>query len=107
MSLKNGNILFCTFICYKYYICSTVKIYLKNVSCILTLCFIQVERTFNMVSRALNLYEDPNTPPRTPLSDIEFRAFLDTVGQINNTAKLREVIYCGGIDPSLRLFFHI
>lgn len=55
-----------------------------------------------MVSRALNLYEDPNTPPRPPLSDIEFRSFLDAVGQITNTSKLREVIYCGGIDPSLR-----
>ncbi|KAL4712914.1 hypothetical protein ACJJTC_011984 [Scirpophaga incertulas] len=62
----------------------------------------QVEKTFNMVSRALNLYEDPDTPPRAPLCDIEFRAFLDAVGQINNLAKLREVIYCGGIDPSLR-----
>lgn len=62
----------------------------------------QVEKTFNMVSRALNLYEDPNTPPRLPLSDNEFRAFLDAVGQITNTTKLREVIYCGGIDPSLR-----
>ncbi|CAH2104444.1 unnamed protein product [Euphydryas editha] len=62
----------------------------------------QVEKTFNMVSRALNLYDDPNSPPRPPLSDIEFRAFLDAVGQINNTAKLREVIYCGGIEPSLR-----
>lgn len=62
----------------------------------------QVEKTFNMVSRALNLYEDPNTPPRPPLSDGEFRSFLDAVGQITNGAKLREVIYCGGIDPSLR-----
>ncbi|XP_049867671.1 uncharacterized protein LOC126367911 [Pectinophora gossypiella] len=62
----------------------------------------QMEKTFNIVSRALNLYEDPNTPPRAPLSDIEFRTFLDTVGQITNTTKLREVIYCGGIDPSLR-----
>ncbi|XP_046961998.1 TBC1 domain family member 25 isoform X1 [Vanessa cardui] len=62
----------------------------------------QVEKTFNMVSRALNLYDDPNTPPRPPLSDNEFRAFLDAVGQINNTTKLREVIYCGGIEPSLR-----
>ncbi|KAI5632177.1 rab-GTPase-TBC domain-containing protein [Phthorimaea operculella] len=61
-----------------------------------------VEKTFNIVSRALNLYEDPNTPPRPPLSDSEFRTFLDAVGQITNTAKLREVIYCGGIDPSLR-----
>ncbi|KAL0849374.1 hypothetical protein ABMA28_013679 [Loxostege sticticalis] len=61
-----------------------------------------VEKTFNMVSRALNLYEDPNTPPRAPLCDIEFRAFLDAVGQITNPTKLREVIYCGGIDPSLR-----
>lgn len=62
----------------------------------------QVEKTFNMVSRALNLYEDPNTPPRPPLCDIEFRAFLDAVGQITNPTKLREVIYCGGIEPSLR-----
>ncbi|XP_068621038.1 uncharacterized protein [Battus philenor] len=62
----------------------------------------QVEKTFNIVSRALNLYEDPNTPPRPPLNDIEFRAFLDAVGQITNTTKLREVIYCGGIEPSLR-----
>ncbi|XP_013182893.2 uncharacterized protein LOC106129013 [Amyelois transitella] len=62
----------------------------------------QVEKTFNIVSRALNLYEDPNNPPRPPLSDIEFRAFLDAVGQITNPTKLREVIYCGGIDPSLR-----
>ncbi|CAK1602961.1 unnamed protein product [Parnassius mnemosyne] len=62
----------------------------------------QVEKTFNIVSRALNLYEDPNTPPRPPLNDIEFRAFLDAVGQITNTSKLREVIYCGGIEPSLR-----
>lgn len=65
----------------------------------------QVEKTFNMVSRALNLYDDPNTPPRPPLSDIEFRAFLDAVGQINNTTKLREVIYCGGMEPSLRWVF--
>ncbi|XP_034826272.1 uncharacterized protein [Maniola hyperantus] len=62
----------------------------------------QVEKTFNMFSRALNLYDDPTNPPRPPLSDIEFRAFLDAVGQINNTSKLREVIYCGGIEPSLR-----
>lgn len=62
----------------------------------------QVEKTFNMVSRALNFYEDPNTPPRPPLCDIEFRAFLDNVGLITNTSKLREVIYCGGIEPSLR-----
>ncbi|CAH0748835.1 unnamed protein product [Diatraea saccharalis] len=62
----------------------------------------QVEKTFNMVSRALNLYDDPNTPPRQPLCDIEFRSFLDAVGQINNPIKLREVIYCGGIEPSLR-----
>ncbi|XP_045487564.1 TBC1 domain family member 25 isoform X2 [Pieris rapae] len=62
----------------------------------------RVEKTFNMVSKALNLYEDPNTPPRPPLNDVEFRTFLDAVGQINNTTKLREVIYCGGIEPSLR-----
>ncbi|KAG7311361.1 hypothetical protein JYU34_002400 [Plutella xylostella] len=61
-----------------------------------------VEKTFNMVSRALNLYEDPNNAPRPPLCDTEFRTFLDGVGQITNVPRLREVIYCGGIDPSLR-----
>ncbi|VVC92204.1 unnamed protein product [Leptidea sinapis] len=61
-----------------------------------------MNQTFNMVSRALNLYDDPNAAPRPPLNDIEFRSFLDAVGQIHNATQLREVIYCGGIEPSLR-----
>lgn len=65
----------------------------------------QVERTFNMVQRALNLGEDGNIPihpPRPPLSDAEFRTFHDPVGQIIHAKELRSVIYYGGIDPSLR-----
>lgn len=68
----------------------------------------QVERTFNMVQRALNLVEDQqsalsNHPPRPPLADAEFRKFLDPIGQVVQSRELRSVIYLGGIDPSLRL----
>lgn len=66
-----------------------------------------MEKTLSIVSRALNLSEDPNVPMRQPLSDAEFRSFLDPVGQVVQGTKLREVIYCGGIDPSLRYFFDI
>lgn len=64
----------------------------------------QMEKTFSMVQRALNLVEDPSIsqPPRAPLSDSEFRSFLDSVGQIVHAKELRKVIYIGGIDPSLR-----
>lgn len=57
-----------------------------------------------MVTRALNFVEDQNIlqPPRAPLSDTEFRCFLDSVGQIVFPHDLRNVIYSGGIDPSLR-----
>lgn len=62
-------------------------------------------KTFNMVQRAFNFGEDGNTtlqPPRPPLSDAEFRKFLDPVGQIVYSKELRSVIYFGGIEPSLR-----
>lgn len=63
-----------------------------------------MEKTLSMVSRALNFAEDQNfmQPPRQPLSDVEFRSFLDSVGQIVQPHELRKVIYSGGIDPSLR-----
>lgn len=63
-----------------------------------------MEKTLSMVSRALNFAEEQNIlqPPRQPLSDSEFRSFLDSVGQIVQPHELRKVIYSGGIDPSLR-----
>ncbi|KAJ1519973.1 hypothetical protein ONE63_004205 [Megalurothrips usitatus] len=68
----------------------------------------QVERTFSMVQRALNLGEEapsaPTTamPPRPPLTDAQFRMFLDPIGQVVQDRELRRVIYYGGIEPSLR-----
>lgn len=58
----------------------------------------------SLVTKAFNLVEDQNMlqPPRQPLSDNEFRTFLDSVGQILHPLDLRNVIYAGGIDPSLR-----
>ncbi|CAG9862678.1 unnamed protein product [Phyllotreta striolata] len=67
--------------------------------------FNQVGKTLNLVQRAFNFGEDGSTalqPPRQPLSDAEFRRFLDPVGQIVYAKELRSVIYFGGIDPSLR-----
>lgn len=69
-----------------------------------------------MVQRALNLVEEqqPNglstvsgcsVPPRAPLTDAEFRQFLDPIGQIVRAKELRAVIYFGGIEPSLRFVF--
>ncbi|XP_055381882.1 protein PF3D7_1417600 isoform X2 [Condylostylus longicornis] len=64
----------------------------------------QMEKTFSMVQRALNFAEEqiPVYPPRAPLSDSEFRSFLDSVGQIIRPQDLRHVVFLGGIDPSLR-----
>nr|XP_022918784.1 uncharacterized protein LOC111427750 [Onthophagus taurus] len=67
--------------------------------------FNQVGKTLNMVQRAFNFGEDGNIsiqPTRPPLSDAEFRKFLDPLGQIVHIKELRSFIYFGGIDPSLR-----
>lgn len=64
----------------------------------------QMEKTFSIVSRALNFVDDPslNQIQRPPLSDNEFRYYCDSVGQIIHQMELRKVIFSGGIDPSLR-----
>ncbi|KAK9872327.1 hypothetical protein WA026_017142 [Henosepilachna vigintioctopunctata] len=70
--------------------------------------FNQVGKTINMVQRAFNFGEDCGNnvmlqyPPKAPLSDAEFRRYLDPVGQIINAKELRSCIYFGGIEPSLR-----
>ncbi|RZF42214.1 hypothetical protein LSTR_LSTR004363 [Laodelphax striatellus] len=68
----------------------------------------------NVVQRAFNLAEEHNltyqlqqpaissTPPRPPLTDAEFRQYLDPIGQVLRVKELRCVIYLGGIEPSLR-----
>ncbi|XP_037949174.1 uncharacterized protein LOC119680435 [Teleopsis dalmanni] len=63
-----------------------------------------MEKTFSIVQKAFNLSEETmaTLPPRIPLSDNEFRLFLDAVGQIQRSDELRKVIFFGGIDPSLR-----
>jgi len=37
-----------------------------------------------------------------PLTDAEFRKFLDPIGQVLQARELRNVIYYGGIEASLR-----
>lgn len=63
-----------------------------------------MEKTFSIVQKALNITDEQSflTPPRPPLTDGEFRGFLDSVGRIMCPDQLRRVIYIGGIDPSLR-----
>lgn len=64
----------------------------------------QMEKTFSIVQKAFNLSEETmaSLPPRIPLSDTEFRLFLDSLGQIQRCDELRKVIFFGGIEPSLR-----
>lgn len=64
----------------------------------------QMERTFNIVQKALNITDEQSflSPPRPPLTDLEFRGYLDSVGRIVRPEQLRRVIYIGGIEPSLR-----
>lgn len=70
--------------------------------------YVQVEKTFNIVKGAFNLAEEAASPvfsmqpPQPPLTDAEFRQFLDPVGQVVRSRELRSVIYFGGVEPSLR-----
>lgn len=60
---------------------------------------------FSMVQKAFNFVDEQAAllqPPRPPLTDIEFRSFLDSVGLIVHPGELRRVIYNGSIEPSLR-----
>lgn len=65
-----------------------------------------MEKTLSLVTNRLvsALIEDPTLTQiiRPPLTDSEFRYYCDSVGQIIHQHELRKVIYCGGIDPSLR-----
>lgn len=65
----------------------------------------QMEKTLSIMQKAFNLNDEDDYnsgPPRSPLSDNEFRTFLDSVGLITQPSDLRRVIFFGGIDPSLR-----
>jgi len=53
---------------------------------------------------ALNLdIEQRNTEPcRPPVSDVEFRSFLNKVGQVVAPREFRLAVYRGGLEPGLR-----
>ncbi|XP_054709704.1 TBC1 domain family member 25-like [Uloborus diversus] len=66
-----------------------------------------VEKTFNMVQRALNLSEsehdyDSYKPVKQPMVDSEFHLYLDSEGRLIKPRELRLSVYQRGIDPSLR-----
>lgn len=70
----------------------------------------QVGKTLNLMQKAFNFGEESSShqqPPRPPLSDSEFRNFLNSVGQILRARELRSTIYLGGIEPSLRYSYKI
>lgn len=75
----------------------------------------RMEKTLNIFQRAFNLGEDQISSSnaqqsRPPLSDAEFRKYLDSMGKINQMKELRLAIYYGGVEPGLRykqlLFFN-
>lgn len=63
-----------------------------------------MEKGFSIFQKALNFVEDPafNLAPIPPLSDMDFRRYCDSVGQIIHADELRRMIFLGGIDSSLR-----
>lgn len=66
-----------------------------------------MEKTFNMVQRALNLSENENDldsfkPVKQPMVDSEFHVYLDGDGRLIKPRELRLSVYQRGIDPSLR-----
>lgn len=72
-----------------------------------------MEKTVSIVRGALNFIEEAqqaqevsNLPPRPPLTDCEFRQFLDPVGQLIHTQEFKNTIYLGGVEPSLRYFIN-
>lgn len=69
----------------------------------------QVERTFNMVQRALNLVDGEAylqqhqiKPLKNPMNDAEFHNFLDSDGRLIRPKDLRISIYRGGLEHGLR-----
>ncbi|GIX95677.1 TBC1 domain family member 25 [Caerostris extrusa] len=66
-----------------------------------------MEKTFNMVQRALNLSEgdsesDSFKPVKQPMVDGEFHTYLDSEGRLVKPRELRLSVYQRGIDPALR-----
>ncbi|XP_015916870.1 TBC1 domain family member 25 [Parasteatoda tepidariorum] len=66
-----------------------------------------VEKTFNMVQRALNLSDGDSEvesfkPVKQPMVDSEFHIYLDGEGRLVKPRELRLSVYQRGIDPSLR-----
>lgn len=56
-----------------------------------------------LVQKAKNLYDDLSVvTSRPPLSDVEFRNYLDVGGTLCKPRELRFACYHGGIEPSLR-----
>lgn len=56
-----------------------------------------------LVQKAKNLYDDLSVvTSRPPLSDVEFRNYLDNGGTLCKPRELRFACYHGGIEPSLR-----
>lgn len=69
-----------------------------------------MEKTLSLVQKALNWTEDgndedSNQPPRPPLTDAEFQQMLNGVGQLSQPEVLRQCVYQGGLEPSLRCEF--
>lgn len=63
----------------------------------------QVERTFRMLQKALHLNEDGETqPPKSPMTETEFRSYLDSDGRLVRPKELRLSVFRGGIEPSIR-----
>lgn len=65
----------------------------------------RVERTVSQVQRAIGMKsedEQQYRPIKSPMTDMEFRNYLDSDGHMVKPEEFRLSIYQGGIEPSLR-----
>jgi len=51
---------------------------------------------------SINQEEELNLPPRPPVSDQEFRSFLNKVGQVVAPREMRLAVYRGGLESGIR-----
>ena len=66
-----------------------------------TLLIGTIEKTLTKVQKALS-FGDEQSFVENPVTYLEFKKFLNPIGQLNNFDVLRKHIFYRGVEPSLR-----
>ncbi|GAU93286.1 hypothetical protein RvY_05251 [Ramazzottius varieornatus] len=66
--------------------------------------FISISKTMDMVTKALNLSEVERRYAKPPMTDVEYRNFLDSDGRLVRPLEFRRSVFLGGVDHNLRKY---